>query len=153
MGVNQPLTQPRIHELSQPFAYHAACIRQMIAEIALSLGNSSFTEGLGTTEREIFMTKCGNLKSIGLLRRLMQRKTTFSPRIYYGIGLPHQNLQLYFQHLKDLLHQQIFKVSNASPVFTSTGGRCTKFCAEALTTIYLSDGLHQELACVPALTF
>ena len=49
-----------------------------------------------------------------------------------AIGLPHQNLQLCFQHLEALWRQQIFKVSNASLVFTSTGGRCAKFGAEAL---------------------
>ena len=48
------------------------------------------------------------------------------------MGLPHQNLQLCFQNLKALWQQQIFEISNASPVFTGTGGRCTKFGAEAL---------------------
>ena len=50
----------------------------------------------------------------------------------WNLGLPYQNLQLCFQHLEALWYRQIFMVSNASPVFTSTGGRCAKFGAEAL---------------------
>lgn len=53
-GISQPLAQQRMHELRQQLAYHAACIRQMKAEIELGVGNSSFTEGLDDLTGDIY---------------------------------------------------------------------------------------------------
>lgn len=52
-GVNQPLAQGRLQVLRQQLAYHAACLRQMKAEIELSLGNSFFTDGLDDLAAEV----------------------------------------------------------------------------------------------------
>ena len=60
-------------------------------------------------------------------------------------------MQLCFQNLKALWQQQLFEVSNASPVFTSTEGRCAKFGAEALFKLpllrksYLYYSYYQQL--------
>ena len=60
-GVNQPLAQGRMQTLRQQFAYHAACLRQMNAEIELSLGNSFFTDGLDDLAAEVH-NQAGQLK-------------------------------------------------------------------------------------------
>ena len=84
----------------------------------------------GRLERNRENTGCA-CATCRLTRQILTRLNCPSP-----IGLPHQNLQLYFQNLKALWQQQIFAVSNASPVFTGTGGRCTKFGAEALPLLF-----------------
>jgi hypothetical protein len=56
-GVNQPLARGRMQALRQQFTYHAACLRQMKAEIELSLGNSFFTDCLDDLAAEVHNQK------------------------------------------------------------------------------------------------
>jgi hypothetical protein len=52
-GIDRPISEARMHELRQEFAYHATCLRHMQAEIESRLGSGSYTESLLDLAEEV----------------------------------------------------------------------------------------------------
>lgn len=52
-GRNQPLSDTRLSELKQHFAYHANCLRVLRGEVLTQLGESDFTEHMHDLARQV----------------------------------------------------------------------------------------------------